>query len=204
MDELKEAWGSFSRQADNDSNLSEEEIKVTVNSKSYGIIEKLRRNVKYKLGYAIFFAVAFAVIIPFAIPLASQVLLCILLMAYVVGGVLLFQELKILNKGVNMDNDLLTGLKHYRDRIKRVIKYEEVVGLTMYPVSTSGGFFLGMQIVDRDAEIMSKTYQWMILIATVIIFTVVGHFAARKMNEKAFGKYLRQLEENITELQAER
>lgn len=197
MDELKEAWGSLKRKTEGFTNLTEDEIKFTVNTKSKGIIAKLRRGVKYKLGYAIFFTIAFAIIIPFAFPLASQILLCILLMAYAIGGILLYQELQILNKGVNMDNDILTGLKQYRDRIKRVIRYEEIVGLTMYPISTSGGFFLGMQLVDREAVIMDKAWHWITLIVTVLLFTVIGHFAAKKMNEKAFGKYLAQLEDNI-------
>ncbi|MBR08256.1 MAG: hypothetical protein CMP48_11360 [Rickettsiales bacterium] len=198
MDELKEAWGSIKSKTEGFTNLSEEEIKFTVNdSRSIGVIEKLRKNVKYKLGWAIFFTIMFALIIPFAFPLASQILLSILLMAYAVGGILLFQELKILNKGVDMDGDLLSSLKTYRDRIKRVIRYEEIVGLTMYPISTSGGFLLGMQLFNREAVIMDKAWHWATLIITVLIFTVLGHFAARKMNERAFGKYLTQLEDNI-------
>lgn len=197
MDELKEAWGSIKSKTEGFTNLTEAEIKNTVNTKSTGIIEKLRKGVKYKLGYAIFFTMVFAVIIPFAFPIASQILLCILLMAYAIGGILLYQELQILNKGVGMDNDLLTGLQTYRDRIKRVIRYEEIVGLTMYPISTSGGFFLGMQLVDREAVIMDKAWHWVTLIVTVLLFTVIGHFAAKKMNERAFGKYLSQLEDNI-------
>ena len=197
MDELKEAWGSIKSKTEGFTNLTEAEIKNTVNTKSTGIIEKLRKGVKYKLGYAIFFTMVFAIIIPFAFPIASQILLCILLMAYAIGGILLYQELQILNKGVGMDNDLLTGLQTYRDRIKRVIRYEEIVGLTMYPISTSGGFFLGMQLVDREAVIMDKAWHWVTLIVTVLLFTVIGHFAAKKMNERAFGKYLSQLEDNI-------
>ena len=197
MDELKEAWGSIKSKTEGFTNLTEAEIKNTVNTKSTGIIEKLRKGVKYKLGYAIFFTMVFAIIIPFAFPIASQILLCILLMAYAIGGILLYQELQILNKGVGMDNDLLTGLQTYRDRIKRVIRYEEIVGLTMYPISTSGGFFLGMQLVDREAVIMDKAWHWVTLIVTVLLFTVIGDFAAKKMNERAFGKYLSQLEDNI-------
>tara|TARA_B100001250_G_C19591142_1_gene696373 strand:- start:26 stop:643 length:618 start_codon:yes stop_codon:yes gene_type:complete len=204
MDELKKAWGSLKSKTEGFTNLTEEEIKHTVNdSTSFGIIEKLRKNVKYKLFWAIFFTIVFAIIIPFAFPLASQILLSILLMAYAVGGILLFQELKILNKGVDMDGDLLSSLKTYRDRIKRVIKYEEIVGLTMYPISTSGGFLLGMQLFNREATIMDKSWHWGVLISTVLLFTVLGHFAARKMNEKAFGKYLAQLENNIELLRSE-
>lgn len=198
MDELKEAWGSIKSKTEGFTHISEAEIKLAVQeNRSLGVIEKLRQHVKYKLGWAIFFTLTFSILIPFAFPLASQILLTILLMAYAIGGILLFQELKVLNKGVDMDSDLLTGLKAYRDRIKRVISYEETVALILYPVSTSGGFFFGMQLVDREAVIMDKAWHWVTLIITVLLFTIIGHIAARKMNERAFGKYLIQLEDNI-------
>ncbi len=204
MDELKEAWGSLKSKTEDFTNLSDQEIKHSIRTiRSTGIMENLRQKVKYKLLWALFFALSFAIIIPFAFPLASQVLLTILLMAYAIGAMLLYQELQVLNKGVPMDSDLLTGLKAYLDRIRRVLRYEEMVSLTLYPVSASGGFFFGMQLVDREAAIMDKAWHWATLIVTVLLFTFIAHLATQKMNAKAFGQYLTQLEANIERLQSE-
>lgn len=202
MDELKEAWGSIKRETEAFSLSTEAEIKANVSAKSSGTIEKLRKNVKYKLGYAVGFATVFGGIIPFAFPLASQVLLMVMFVAYMVGAIFLYQELQILNKGVNMDQDILHGLIAYRDRIKRVLKYEESTALTLYPVSVSGGFFLGMQLADRDAQIMSQTLHWVALITTIVLFTIGGNWLAKWMNRRAFGKYLDRLDETIAELQS--
>lgn len=200
MDELKEAWGSIKSETEEFTHLSEEEIMANISAKSSGTIEKLRKNVKYKLGYAIGFSAVFGGIIPFAFPLASQVLLTVMFVAYLVGAVLLYQELQILKKGLNMDQDIRHGLIEYRDRIKRVLKYEESTALALYPVSVSGGFFLGMQLVDRDAEIMTETFHWVVLILTIVLFTIGGNWLAKWMNRKAFGKYLDGLDETISEL----
>ncbi|MEQ8470440.1 MAG: hypothetical protein RIC35_04610 [Marinoscillum sp.] len=204
MDELKEVWGSIKNDTEDFTNLTEEEIKANASAKSSGTIEKLRKNVKYKLGYAIGFAAVFGTIIPYAFPLASQILLTVMFVAYMVGAIFLYQELQILNKGVNMDQDMLHGLIEYRDRIRRVLRYEESTALALYPVSVSGGFFLGMQIVDRDAQIMTQTFHWVALIVTIVLFTIGGNWLAKWMNRRAFGKYLERLDETIGELQSTR
>jgi len=200
MDELKQAWEEMTSDSKDLTQLSEAEIKGTTSVKSAGVIEKLRSGVKKKLAYAVFFTLAIGGGIPFAFPLASQILLTILFVAYLVGAVLLYQELQILNRGVDMTQDVLHGLTTYRDRIKRVLRYEESTALALYPVSISGGFFLGFQLVDREAQIMTETIHWVFLVITILLFTIGGHWLARWMNRKAFGRYLDRLDETIEEL----
>lgn len=197
MDELKDIWGELK---ETPSDLSREEILKNAHAKSAGTLEQLRKKVKAKLGYAVFFTVVIAGGIPFAFPLPSQILLSILLAAYLVGSVLLYQELSILNKGIDMSQDVLHGLTTYRDRIKRVLNYEEVVALSLYPVSASGGFLLGRQLWNRDAEIMMQATDWAVLVIAMIAITIAGHWLARWMNRVAFGKHLDELQQNIDEL----
>lgn len=203
MDELKDAWGELETKSENFTGLSEEEIHQSGKKKSYGVIEKLHEQVKRKFYLALFFTVVIGAGIPFAFPLASQILLLILWVAYMVGTILLYQEKNILSKGVDMSQDILHGMKAYHQRVKRVIHYEEIVALTLYPVSVSGGFFLGRQLVDREAEIMNETLDWVILIVSIVILTIGGHWFSRWLNRLAFGKYLDKLEENIKELERE-
>lgn len=202
MDELKHVWGKIEEQQTPFVPPSTAEIMKNISAESAGLIGKLQRKVRQKLNYAIFFTIIFALVIPFSFPLAAQVMMSILFVAYLFGAIQLNEELKILQRGIDMTQSVLHGLEAYRDRIKRVIRREETIALTLYPVSSSGGLFLGMQLVDREAAIMTKSYQWIILILTVIISTLACHWLAKKMNEKAFGQYLRQLDNNIDEIRA--
>lgn len=201
MDELKQAWTELKPEQNTLSHLSPEDLAQT-EPKSSGVIEKLRKNVKMKLAYAIFFTGAFAFSIPFAFPMASQILLSVLFMAYLIASILLYQELQTLNKGVDMSQDVLHGMIEYRDRIKRVLHYEEVVALALYPVSVSGGFFFGLKLYNRQAEIMNRTAEWVLLILLIATFTIGGHWLSRWLNRRAFGKYLNRLNESIQELKA--
>ncbi len=195
MDELKEVWKNWEFKEESTSPAK------TINEQdSNGLIEKLRRKVQWKFYYAVAFTAVFTISLPFIFPLASQILFTILNVAYLIGSILLFQELKILKAGVDMSQNMLTGLITYKNRIRRVLHYEELVGLCLYPVSGSAGFFLGMQAVDREAEIMNSSRDWAWFIATMVVLTLAGHWLARWMNRKAFGKYLDQLDRNIKEL----
>lgn len=201
MDELKQAWtrleerNAFDRPAEKAPDPSAHT--------SSGVIEQLRRKVSRKLFYCSFFTAAFAISIPYSFPLISQVLVSVLFAAYLVGSILLYQELQVLNNGVDMSQDILHGMTEYRDRIRRVIHYEEVIALTLYPVSISGGFFLGIKLYDQRAEIMNRTAEWVILITLIVVFTLCGHWLSKRLNQRAFGRYLTQLDQNIDELKVE-
>lgn len=204
MDELKKAWGELSGQSDKFAELTPEEIQENVRSKSSGLMEKLRKNVRKKFYFCLFFMLAFGIGVPFVFPLASQILLLILWAGYLIGSVLLYQEYKALRSEVDMAQDIHQGLLAYYHRIKRVLHYEELIALTLYPVSASGGFFLGIKLVDKEAQIMNNPADWVVLIVMLIVFTLAGNWLAKWMNRKAFGKYLRQLKENIEELESNR
>lgn len=194
MDELKQAWAQW-----------ESESPISENLPSAGnpqdVLQQILRNVKRKLWYAVFFTLAFAIGIPFTSPLLSQALLCILLAAYLTGSILLFQEWKILRQRVDMTQDVLHNLTTYRDRVLRVIRYEELIALTLYPVSISAGFFVGLKLYNHEAELMDRTTEWIILILLILIFTLAGHRVSHRLNQRAFGHQLQRLNENIQQLQ---
>ena len=199
MSDLKEIWGTFQ----SEQGISKEEIKQNLKAKSRGIISSLSAKVKIKMYYALFFTIAFGILIPFVFPLASQILLSIIWVAYLVGTIALYQEYQVLRKGIDMNLDILSAHLAFCDRIKKVIKYEEMVGLSLYPFSIAGGFFFGMQLASNNQPIMDQTMDWVILFVAVALLTILGNWLAKWMNRKAFGKYMEQLEEHIEALSNE-
>lgn len=199
MDELKKIWGNLEIKA-SEPQLTSKEIKASIHNKSKGVLDKLRKNVRVKMYYAVFFTLAFSVAVPFIFPLVAQVLMVIMIAAYLVGTILLYQELQVLNTGVDMSQNLLSALITYRNRIKRVLRYEEVVGLCLYPVSITACFLFGLQVASPKAPIMHQNIHWIALVTSLIIFTIGGNWLAKWMNRKAFGKYLDELDNNIEEL----
>lgn len=201
MNELKKAWEELKSDTKEFTTIQKEELYKAIHIKSKGPIRKLHHQVKFKWYFCLFFTVAIGILIPWIDVLVSQILLLILLSAYLVGDILLYQEHKVLEKGIDMSQDLKTSLNEYYKRVKDVLKYEELVGLTLYPISLTAGFFIGMKLGAPEEEIMNETSDWIALVITMIIITPLAHLLAKWMNKAAFGKYLNELKKNIDELE---
>lgn len=199
MNDLKKAWNKLKIETTDFTQISEQEVKLSITVKSKGTMETLRKKVLYKFFFCLFFAICIAVLIPLVGILPAQILLTILLGAYIVGGILTLQEYHELGKEVDPTKSLSSNLISFRDRIKKVIKYEELVGLVLYPFSLSAGFILGLS-TGGNGSYMDKPSDWVLLAIALIIGVPLSNWAAKKMNKKAFGEYLDRLELNIEEL----
>lgn len=200
MDDLKELWGEWKKIQSPEENISNKEVTNALHATSISIIEKLRLKVKQRLIITIFLTVLIAGFIPFAFPLASQILLSIMLVAYFFGSVMLWQEYQLISKEIDMTKEVLETLTTFHMRIKRIIRFDEITGLIVYPISATGGFLLGMQVHNREAEIMNKPIHWVILIITIIAISMIAHRMTRWLNKRGFEAYLNQLLNQINEI----
>lgn len=200
MDELKEAWKNLKSETSDFTTMEMQELQSIIHDRSKGPIGKLYRQVLIKWYLSLGFTAIIAVGIPFVQVVVSQILLLILLAAYIVGDILLYKEAQKLKEGVDLSKNLKEGLNAYYKRVKDVLKYEELIGLTLYPVSLAAGFFIGMKLGAPDEEIMNETSDWIALVIAMIVITPLSDWFARWLNKVAFGKYLNQLKKNIDEL----
>lgn len=201
MDNLKALWNDLKQDSKEMTDFSKSEIQQTINQKSKGIMKALSQKVLHKFYFCIFFTVVIAAAIPFAGSIIAKVLLLILLAAYLIGDILLWQEYSKLKPILDVTSDPLENMKTVRDRIKSVIKHEQLIGLAFYPISVAAGLLYGMGIGKEDPVLMSKTSDWVVLIVSMLVIVPLSHYAAKAMNKKAFGKYLDKLENNILELE---
>ncbi|WP_115869788.1 hypothetical protein [Marinoscillum furvescens] len=200
MDELKDLWKEVNIANADAEKQTSDVIHGNAVKRSSAPMEKLLRGIRSKAYFAIAFALVFGAIIPIAMPVVSQYLLIILFAAYVSGSILLFQEYRILKAGIDMTQNVRTSVKNYKKRIEKVLRYEEHVALCLYPVCAASGFLLGFQWMAGEQPILNSTKSWIIFGVVILVSTVVGYFLARYLNKKAFGPYLKQLEENLSEL----
>ncbi|MEQ8244299.1 hypothetical protein [Fulvivirga sp.] len=199
MDELKEAWNELKTKSQG-LNLEIDQLKTAIHSASIGVVEKLNNRLKSKMYYTLG-GIALFIGLLFAAPnTITIVLISIILCAYVIGGLILNKERKLIKEEIDLNNDLKSTLENFHFKVSRVLRYEELVGLTLYPISASAGFIIGLN-VDGDIGDFFDTWKgWAIWAAVVTLLTPLCHWLAKWMNRMAFGKYLGQLEKNIEEL----
>ncbi|MFY0600645.1 MAG: hypothetical protein JXR03_13315 [Cyclobacteriaceae bacterium] len=200
MDELKMLWGQIRDDKELEL-LTQRKISESIRSKSTGTLSKLENKVKKRLYFSLLMVLALALSIPFIALISIQILLSILLAAYLIGGVLIFQEYRYLKQHTAMDQNLLAGIKEYQKRVKDILRFEEIVSLILYPISAVSGFLLGMFLLDPHTELLNEPKDWFLLIVPLIILTPISHFLNRKINNRSFREHLSSLDEDIKELE---
>ncbi|MTI41454.1 hypothetical protein [Fulvivirga lutimaris] len=200
MDELKEAWNELKTEQSKGINLELAQLKKAIHSASTGVIEKLNSRLKAKMYYTLGGIAMFIGLLFFAPNNITRVLISIVLAAYIIGGLILNNERKLIREEIDLNNNLKATIENFHFKVSRVLKYEELIGLTLYPISASAGFVIGLNIEGDIDEFFGRWQGWAILSAVLIVLAPLCHWLAKWMNRMAFGKYLDQLEKNIEEL----
>lgn len=101
---------------------------------------------------------------------------------------------------------VLSEMKRHHQSISNWMNTQQRVALFIYPVSAAGGFMLGGAVGSGlpVAAFMSKPSVLIILIICIIVLVPLCYYLARWMFNYSFGKHLKALDENISDLEAEK
>jgi hypothetical protein len=202
MDELKEAWKELESHHSQDVNLEMEQLKTACHSTSTGVMEKLNNRLRAKTYYTLSGIAIFIGLLFVAPNTITIVLISIILAVYVIGGLILNKERKLIKEEIDLNNDLKSTLETFHFKVTRVLRYEELIGLTLYPISASAGFIVGLSVDGDVGDFFDGWKGWAIWASVIAVLTPLCHWLAKWLNKIAFGKYLNQLEKNIVELNA--
>lgn len=200
MDELKEAWGELKANDSEAIHLELDQLKKSAHAQSVGVIATLNKKLKWKNwfvwgGIALFFGFMY-----FAPNTITVILISIIIVAYIISGIILIKERKIINDEIDLSGNLKSTLELFYFKVKRILHYEEMIGLTLYPISASAGFIVGLNAESDNSDFFDDWKGWAILGVVLLVLTPLCHAFAKWMNRVAFGKYLKKLEETLLEL----
>jgi ABC-type sugar transport system permease subunit len=117
-----------------------------------------------------------------------------------------YRQYQQLNSQVSASNPVLQELKRHHQSISNWMKTQQRVALFIYPISAAGGFMLGgVMGSGKPVEVfMGKPFVQLALLISIVILVPACYYLARWMFQQSFGKHLAALQENITELEAEK
>jgi hypothetical protein len=164
---------------------------------------RLLKNIEFKIRWVIFFIIAFIVSIFWTEYLITQLLMVFMTLIYIVAWVLWYRERKFLRNLIRGDQDLLTTLTRYHERISKSLRLEENIALFIYPIAVTAGYFYGFLLVKDTESLFTNRLTLSIWIGLIIAVTPLAHYLSRWMNKKAYGKYLDQLQDQINLLRSE-
>lgn len=202
MDELKKLWGEISTHAELEL-ITEQSIHESIRAQSVSTISRLQQKVKGKAWFCFAMTVLLLIAIPFIGVLAAQLMLSVILIGYAVTSILIYQELKIIQNHPDAATNLLGYMKAQIHTIKKILKYESVVALLLFPISGAAGFLLGMYWLDSNTKFLNNPQDWMILLVALVALMPIFHISTLMLNKRAFGAHLLHLEKLVDELERE-
>ncbi|RNC85822.1 MAG: hypothetical protein ED557_03340 [Balneola sp.] len=195
--ELQLAWDELQTELQTDTIINKEEIMAAIKSESKNPLQKLRYATKIRLYWTIFFAVFcfLGAVLSFNYPRA--IFLWGIGFAYYFGGVILVRH--HLNKlDDNFDHNIKSLLENYYNRLTKMLSIEELVGTFILPVSVVLGYCLsGVYDGETFTQIFSDAKGIALLMGVMVVFTAIALWGTKRLNYKAYGKYLEQLKTNI-------
>ncbi len=198
---LEDTWKSLTTE---NHAIDHSEVLESMKSKKLDVMAKLQKKLVAKLMFAISFTLGYSVLLYFVKDSIVVVLFAIIIAAHLLAIAYFIKEYKEMQKLLPMDGNILETLKEFQRRILKVLKSEETGGLILYPVAVSAGFFFAL-LSDRSFnEVMVDRWIWLIWIAVMVGFTPVGHWMAKRMNNMAFGKQLKHLQDMIDEIEIDK
>ena len=194
-DSLKDIWSKTSH-------FSEKAQAVQHIPESTGdtlsqLASRLRRKAFFAFGLSPFWI---ACLLYFEHPL-QKVLFSVLLLVYLVGGVLILRQARIIYRADPRQGNVLEALRGYYQRIKHTLYLEELTGLAMYPLALLAGYTARFSASRATHELSSSGT----LITLAVILAVgipLSYWATHKLNQLAFGNFLEYLKEKIKNLES--
>lgn len=195
MSDLNDLWNEANEGFNKSEEISAQEIRQAIQAQSRSPMQKLYKQVKLKFWLCILFTPMFIALLFYAEELVSRVLLLIIYVGYLVAALLYWDELKALKKQMNYTKNLRRVLQSYHDRVVRVVKAEENIGLFFYPVALIAGMLVQGDFSEGSFPDGNK--DWIIMVVVITLLTPPLHLLGKWMNRKSFGKHLDQLQSYI-------
>ncbi|MFY0686055.1 MAG: hypothetical protein JXQ90_02770 [Cyclobacteriaceae bacterium] len=200
MEDFKKMWQKVDLDESSLDDLLKNELSQIFQGESKSYSQLIQKQIQFKLVFTIGMTMLIVGGINYSNNMAGRVLLMILLGAYVIGTILLYQEYSIIKRSLNPNLPLKESLNRVRNAVLTIISKEQLIGLLLYPITIAAGFIIGLEMTHVDELPFPDDFQLLLLSVCIITLTPASHLLTKWMNKVAFEDLLRQLDSHIHEL----
>lgn len=202
MDIYKE-WETLNQTKFKNTQITKEEIMKAIEHESKSSLEILKDRLKYKMYWVLSFTTISAVWMLFSLQKAELLLiLSISSFSNVLQLIFILININKLAVGISLTSSTLHLFKSNVRVIKRILRTELIIGAFGLPISTlSAALIVNFYFGHTLNDFAHNPPQLVTVLICLIILVPLGIIAGVKMNEKAFGKDLHRLRENILQLE---
>ncbi|MCS7073951.1 MAG: hypothetical protein NZ108_05750 [Bacteroidia bacterium] len=166
-------------------------------------MEELKRSFLIQTGIAILAVISFLVGSFFTKDLILQILLWFLSICSLLNIGFYLRLIRNLTKTQLMNRSLREVLQTHCLYIRKMLKYQEVIAIFLYPIFAATGFFVGMSSQTTVWQAIHQSQNLILLSILLPLLTLLGYFSSRWLNRHSYEKYLDELEDKLKELQTD-
>ena len=197
---IEEAWKNMEAPA---KDFQEKELKMSMNHQPNDLMKKLNKQLGWKVFFIVFFMPLYTVGLKYFDELLIKALNGLILLVHILGLWFFVKRWKE-SKSVRLDvENSKETLLHYVQRVEGALRMEERVGLFLYPFAAAAGFFIGIVMNEPLEDTLQDQGIWIALTIAIVIITPSGWWAAKKMNNYSFGRYIQQLKDRLADWEEE-
>lgn len=202
MDLYKE-WDTLNRTKFNNPTLNKQEIMKAINQHSHLTLAELQKKLRMKINFALVITAMQVIWMLFSLTKPDLVIIIsIPLLVSIIGLITTVSYYKKLQINNLLVADVTSAIKTNITITKHILRFETITSLFGLPISVLTGtlaanFYMGHTLVD----FAHNQIQLLTTIICLVVLVPLGLIFAIKMNEKAFGEHLQQLQENMRELE---
>ena len=203
--DLHKTWQKISQDKFSNQTINKEAIMEAIQINSKNPMNEIRKGLIVKTGWIALFTIICLGLLYTNWGHNSKVIILSLFLAYFLIGLIVipFQVSK-LRQETDMSNNLKSTLRNYYNQVRKIINFEQNFGLFFFPIAIVGGFFYGAISNPKYGSIdavLGNQKMVITLLVLVCILVPSMYLLGKKMNNMAFGSYLKQLKSNIKSLE---
>jgi hypothetical protein len=195
--DLQQAWDQLQNELSTSFSTNKVDIMTAITQESRNPISKLKRATKLRSNWSLFFSVfcLIGALASYNYPLAILIW-GIGFGYYFSGWMIIRHQLEHLQN--DFDESIKSVIENYYNRISYILSIDEKIGSFMIPFSVVMGYTLSSVYDGESLSSMINDGVGMAgLLAIVIIFTAFAFWYTKRLNYKAYGKYLEKLKTNL-------
>lgn len=203
FNEINESWKKINEEKFSSTTIKKEEIMEAIKKESSLTIAELKKRLNYKLYWIYLFVVLAIVGIIWNIGNPPMLGLCaVFLVLYSYGGFGLYNEIKRMDDQIDSSKDTLSEMKKHREIVHRTLQKERRWGFVAIPIIIFAvQSFYKIKEGIPFSDFMTDPVFLGITIIMIIVFVYLTDWWAKKMNNKGYGSYIENLEENIDKME---
>ena len=201
--DLFKTWEKINQEKFSNQTIKKEEIIKAISKESSLTINELKKRLKYKIYWIVFFIVLFIGWFIFSLPYPTVLpLIATVLFLYIIGFFLLFRQYKKMDTQINPSMNILETMKKNKSLMETALKHENYFGLLGFPFAVICGLILrDLYEGQTILEVLSSTKSLARILIFMVIFVPAMKILGDKMNNIAYGKYLKNLDGHIQKME---